>query len=87
MTDIQWEILDQVYFMNSYQTVRENVTATNEGFDNALVELLRNGLVRQLVYSEARVDIVDVDPFDATRFEKSQFVITKQGLLLHTGAV
>lgn len=85
MTDLQWEILDQVYLMNSYQTVFASVASDAKTFDNALVELLRDGLLRQLAYSEKHVDFVDVDPYDATRFHHSHFVITKQGLLLHTG--
>lgn len=86
MTELQWEILDQVYLMNSYQTVLENIATDVNSFDNALVELLRGGLLRQLIYSEKHVDFIDVDPFDAARFARSHFVITKQGLISHTAS-
>ncbi|HZG01841.1 MAG TPA: hypothetical protein VEY71_12620 [Chitinophagales bacterium] len=84
MSDLEWDILDQAYFMNGFQNIRDAVQATPEALENALVELLRGGLLRQLEYSEPHSDFIDVEPFAPTRFGESQFVITKKGLLAHT---
>jgi len=87
MSDLEWDILDHVYFMNGFQNIRDAVYATPEVLENALVDLLRGGFLRQLVYSEPHADFVDVEPFAPTRFANSQFVITKKGLLAHTGSL
>ena len=87
MSDLQWNILDQVYFMNGFENIRDAVHATPDAFENALVELLRDGMLRQLEYSDAHSDYIDVDPFAPSRFAVSKFVITKKGLLAHTGSL
>jgi hypothetical protein len=86
MTNLEWEILDQTYLMVDYKNIVDAVQQPIAQIDNALVELLRSGLLRQLFYSERFHDFVDSDPFDETRLTEAHYVITKQGLFQHTGS-
>lgn len=85
MTDIEWDILDQTYFMNDYHSIVTGVKRPAMEIDIALVELLKRGMLRQLFYSTAHNDYVDLDPYDPLRVSEAHYVITKQGLLAHTG--
>lgn len=85
MTDLEWKILDEVYLMNDYRVVLESVQESIEEFDATLVKLLEMGLLRQLIYNDTLRDYADVDPFDRTMLSQSHYVITRQGLLAHTG--
>ena len=86
MTNLEWLILDEVYLMADYQTVSNAVGENALLFDGALVGLLQKGWIRQMTFDEVVKDYTDVDPFDATRLAEAHYVITKQGLLEHTGA-
>jgi len=86
MTDLEWKILDELYLMNAYRSVFDAVRENASAFDAALVGLLQKGWLRQLRYDERAKDFVDVDPFDSSSLDNSNFVITRQGLLEHTGA-
>jgi hypothetical protein len=86
MTNLEWEILDNVYLMVGYQVVRESVNASDDDFNASLVELMKKGWLRQLIYSEKRKDYEDVEPFDASILSSSQLVISKNGLVAHTSS-
>ena len=85
MTELEWKILDEVYLMNAYNTVRDAVQEYTEAFDAALIGMLEKGWLRQLIYDEQMKDYTDVDPFDISQLSDSHYVITRQGLLQHTG--
>jgi hypothetical protein len=86
MTETEWQILDEVYLMASYRVIRDAINEGNELFDKTLIGLLEKGLLRQLVYNVTFKDYTDVLPYDVSRLKEAHYVITRQGLLEHTGA-
>ena len=87
MTNLEWEILDQSYFMTDYRSMFDNVQQPVSDFNAALVKLMQDGLLRQLFYNDTIKDYSEQEPFDASRLSQAHYVISKNGLLAHTGSL
>ena len=83
LSDLEFLILDELYFISSYNTVLQNVGYDEEIFRSALISLLEKGWISQMKYDSGRNDFERFDEADSTSISKSYFVATKQGLLIH----
>ena len=81
ITDLEFRILDELYFVSSYQNIIENVEADPSLVLEALLRLLQAGLVSQIKLIEGTEEKLDTP--DLSLLEQSFFVASKNGLLIH----
>lgn len=81
LSDLEYRILDELYFVSSFQTLLDNLDADKSLILDSLNNLLKNGLVIQMKYGEGRERKLETADF--TTLEQSHFVASKKGLLIH----
>jgi hypothetical protein len=81
LTDLEYRILDELYFVSSFQTLLDNLNEEKNLVFNSLKNLLENGLVIQMKYGEGRERKLEIA--DLTTLEQSHFVASRKGLLIH----
>jgi len=81
LTDLEYRILDELYFLTSFQTLKENLKEEESEFRRALRNLLEQGLVAQIKSTLGREEKLEVPDFNT--LEESYFVASKKGLLIH----
>ena len=83
LSDLEFLILDEVYFVSSYVTILQNTGSNEEEFRTVLIELLEKGFIAQMKYEEALQDFERLEQPDLFSLERSSFVATKEGLKVH----
>jgi hypothetical protein len=83
MTDLQFQILDECYFVSSYQNILDNIDCDESAFKESLANLLGNQLIAQLKFDSSTKDYDRLSIPDLNSLENSFFVATKEGLLRH----
>lgn len=84
MTDLEFHLLDELYFTIAFDElmsrfeIKERPTARIE-----LERMIRQNYVSQMTYHSSRNDYEKLDALDSKSLDKSYFVITKRGLMLH----
>lgn len=82
MTDLEFEILDELYFVTAYSELKEKVGVPDEEFREGLRGLISMNYIKCLF-----PDQDNEVPFDPEHFavagEKYFFLATKAGLLTH----
>ena len=81
LTDLEYRILDELYFVSSFQTLLDNLNEEKSSVFDSLHNLLENGLVIQMKYREGTEQKLEI--IDLTALEESHFVASKKGLLIH----
>lgn len=81
LTDLEFSILDELYFVSSFQSLIDNVNKEKELVEEALRKLLQNDLVIQVKMHAGREEKLDTPDFDT--LQESYFVASKKGLLIH----
>ena len=80
MTDPEFELLDELYFVQSYQYIKESLGWEDELLLSTLNALYQRGLIKCLESpDEERFDLVDVPEEGRNLF----FLATKKGLMAH----
>ena len=80
MTDPEFELLDELYFVQSYQYIKESLGWEDELLLSTLNALYQRGLIKCLeAPDEERFDLVDVPEEGRNLF----FLATKKGLMAH----
>jgi hypothetical protein len=83
LTELQFELLNQLYFTNSFDMLINHLSITEQVLEQELKLLLGAGLIQQLYYDMQSNDYVIYDRPDMNLFKNSAFVISKKGLLTH----
>jgi hypothetical protein len=83
LTDLEFLILDEVYFVTSYSTILQNIGSGAEEFRKTLIGLLEKQLVSQMKYNNDLKDFDKLESPDLSALSESSFVATRQGLLIH----
>jgi hypothetical protein len=81
MTDTEFDVLDELYFVQSYGVLHGQLQISEEALRETLVQLARKGWVKVL-----RSHDEEVEPEEAHRTERYAnyyFLATKAGLLAH----
>ena len=81
LSDLEYRVLDELYFLSSFQTLKENLKEEESEFRRALKSLLEQELVVQIKSTSGREEKLDVPDFNT--LEESYFVASKKGLLIH----
>lgn len=83
LSDLEFRILDEVYFVSSYETILENVGVDKDLFQAGLVGLLEKDLITQMKYNQSLKDFEKFEIPDISLITTSCFVATRKGLLIH----
>ncbi|MEM0938583.1 MAG: hypothetical protein AAF600_01905 [Bacteroidota bacterium] len=81
MTEIEYNILDQLYFVTSYQTLKEESGYSHDQLKFNLIEMIKNGFVK--VYDEIDQEL-EQDRLDMQNsFQSYYYLASKKGLFEH----
>jgi hypothetical protein len=83
LSDLEFRLLDEVYFISSYKVLFENLDCSEDVFQQTLRSLLENKFINQLKYNDMLFDFEKLEIPDYASLEESSFVATKLGLLIH----
>lgn len=80
MSDAEFDLLDELYFVQSYEYVRDTLGWEDEVILETLNSLYQDGLIKCLeTPDEERFDVVDIFEEGKTLF----YLATKKGLMAH----
>ena len=81
MTDIEFDIIDELYFVTSYSDLKEATQLSDDILKGNLISLTQKGWIR--VYKEINEES-EIDKLDLEKDIKLYFYLaSKQGLLKH----
>ena len=85
LNDIQFQILDAVYFVEPFDRIIEEVEATRPVIIAEIRTLLVRDWIQVMVFDEEKNDYQRTAIFDNDHMEEYYFLATKKGLLKHNG--
>ena len=85
MNEVQFQILDAVYFVESFDNIFEEVGEPKPVLIDELRNLIDKGWLQVMEYSSAQSDYVRTAIFDTDNLDQYYFLATKEGLLKHNG--
>jgi hypothetical protein len=85
LSELEYDILDECYFINSYEEIWLAVQCDKEEFKKIILSLLDRELIQQLLYNEKHNDYDKQEEYNRDMIEAAKYVITKKGLMLHNG--
>ena len=68
MNELEFQIIDEVYFLCSFQQLLQVLGCDEEKLNDSLIELLRKELVQQLVFDEEEKDYLKFADFPNVKF-------------------
>ncbi len=83
MNEVQFDILDKLYFVEPYQTLLSEISVPENILKNELKELIKKGWVQVMKFDEHLQDFVPTPFLNADDLHTCYFLATKQGLLNH----
>ena len=81
MTDKEFDILDELYFLQSYKVLRNLMKMPDEELRDELMGLFKKGWIRCYTSPEEEIDF-DLKHFK-TDFQNYYYLASKEGLLAH----
>jgi hypothetical protein len=85
LTDLQFDILDSLYFPEPFDKVLEETGAPRPHVLADLRELIHRGLVQVMAFDETVQDYLPSQHLDPDHLEDFRFLATRKGLLAHNG--
>ncbi len=83
MNDLEFQIMDEVYFLCSFQQLHQVIGCDEEKLNDSLIELLKQDFIQQLVFEDEEKDYLKLELPDFSRIKTASYVATKKGLLEH----
>jgi hypothetical protein len=83
MNELEFTVLDELYFVNSFYSLQQETTIDSNQLIAVIKGLLSKKYVTQLVFSKLINDYIKLDAPDYSKLTESYFVATKEGLLAH----
>jgi hypothetical protein len=83
MTDREFDVLDELYFVTSYHMLQENTGLMDEVLYPTIVSLLEQGWIKILRTMDDEVQFIR-DDF-SVNYKTYNYLATKAGLLAHNG--
>ena len=85
MEDLEFEILDAIYFVEPFETILNEVSEKCYGVvKECLRKLIRKRWVQVMVFNEEKQEFLSSTFFDFDRMDDYHFLATKDGLKAHT---
>jgi hypothetical protein len=85
LSDIQFQILDAIYFPEPIVNILEETDATLPVVINELRSMIDKGWVQVMEFDAQRNDYIRTAIYDTDHMEAYRFLATKAGLLKHNG--
>lgn len=85
LTDIQFQILDSLYFVETFAHIVEEANEPPAVVKDEIRTLIDKGLVQVMMFDEEKGDFRRTTIFDADNIQDYSFLATKDGLLKHNG--
>lgn len=83
MTELEYDVLDELYFVVSFSDLRNTVDLETDELKNVLQTLLRRGWIKCL---SSRTDEISASELNfERRYQDYFYLATKAGLLSHHG--
>ncbi len=85
LNDIQWQILDSVYFVESFEHILEEVDAKAAIVADELKTMIARGWIQVMDFDGERGDFVKTIFYDSDNMHAYRYLATRQGLMKHNG--
>ncbi|MDW3645908.1 MAG: hypothetical protein R8P61_02475 [Bacteroidia bacterium] len=85
LTELQFQILDSVYFVESFDHIVEEAMESTAVVKDELRTMIDRGLIQVMMFDKGKGDFVRTSIFDADNMQEYSFLATKDGLLKHNG--
>ena len=85
LNDAQFQILDSIYFVESFKNILEESGETVPVVVNELRTLIDRGWVQVMIFDEKKGDFVRTAIYDTDHMQEYHFLATKSGLMKHNG--
>ncbi|MCU0445838.1 MAG: transporter [Microscillaceae bacterium] len=82
MSDLEFDILDELYFVEPYSTLKNALDVDEVQLKNTLADLLKKGWVKCFDAHTKEPIMEDDLAFDA-HYQQYHYLATKEGLLAH----
>ena len=85
LNDAQFQILDSVYFVESFQNIVEESGEKVPVVVDELRTMIDRGWIQVMMFDEDKGDYIRTSIYDTDHLEEYFFLATKAGLLKHNG--
>ena len=85
LTEIQFQILDSIYFVEPFARILEEVEASTAIVADELRTLIDKGWVQVMAFDVKENDYLRTLYYDTDHMEEFAYLATKEGLLKHNG--
>lgn len=85
LSDLQFEILDNIYFVEPYQNILNDIDLPEPVIRAELRKMIGTGLVNVLEFNEEKGDYQKTRIYDTDNMQKYAYLASKDGLLKHNG--
>lgn len=85
LTDLQFDILDSIYFVEPLENILEEVDEPRPVVLDELKNMIDKGWIQVMAYNEEAGDYTRTNIFDSDNMQEYRFLATKEGLLRHNG--
>lgn len=82
MTDLEYDILDELYFLKSFDSLKESLDLDDDMLKRSLKSMFIKGWIRCYITPADEVFYGDID-LDA-EYDRYLYIASKKGLLAHT---
>lgn len=84
MDELEFEIIDAIYFVEPFETILKEVTEKRLGVvKECLRGLIRKRWVQVMCWSETKKEMISTAFYDYDKMEDFHFLATKEGLMAH----
>lgn len=83
LNDIEWEILNALYFVEPFQHVLDEVKQPAPIVADCLKQLIHKKYVVALAWSDEKQDYVKTFMYDSDNMHSYHYLATKDGLMAH----
>ena len=84
LDDVEYEVLDVLYFVESYEKILEEVNYPPNIVTDVLKMLIRRRLVVAMDWNEDKKEYVKSFMYDSDHMDTFHYLATKEGLMAHT---
>lgn len=87
ISQVEYDILNVLYFPEPLENILEEVNADRNVISDVLKRLIDKKLVTAMIFDTEKKDFVKSFIYDTDNMDDYHYLITKEGLLLHTNSV
>ena len=84
MSDLEFDVLDELYFVQSFDYLRETIDLSEEKLKEVLKKLLTKAWIKCFVHVSEEGMVPNLEDFEQS-YKNYHYLATKEGLLAHNG--